>query len=123
MHRTRPSLALVILALAVGGCGDSGAPVRERDGSFTVTLDEYFLRPQEIRVPKGRQLTITVVNKGRLGHTFRIGSINHNVLRIDTLRPGEQKSRTFKLAAGNYRMFCVLANHEELGMRGSLTVG
>ena len=59
MHRTRPSLALVILALALGGCGDGGEPVRERDGSFTVTLDEYFLRPQEIRVPKGRRLTVT----------------------------------------------------------------
>ncbi len=123
MHRTRPSLALVILALALSGCGDAGAPARERDGAFTVTLDEYLIRPQEIRVPKGRQLSITAVNKGRLGHTLRIASINRNVLRIDTLKPGEQKTRSFRLAAGNYRMYCVLANHEELGMRGTLTVG
>ena len=88
MHRTRPSLALVILALALSGCGDAGAPVRERDGAFTVTLDDYLIRPQEIRVPKGRRLTVTVVNQGRLGHTFRIRSVNRNVLRIHTIQPG-----------------------------------
>jgi plastocyanin len=123
MHRTRPSLLLVILALAIGGCGDAGAPVRERGDAFTVTLDDYLIRPQEVRVPKGRRMTVTVVNQGRLGHTFRIRSVNHNVLRITTIKPGERASRSFQLAAGNYTMFCAVANHEELGMSGTLTVG
>jgi plastocyanin len=123
MHRTRPSLLLVILALAIGGCGDAGAPVRERGDAFTVTLDDYLIRPQEIRVPKGRRMTVTVINRGRLGHTFRIRSVNHNVLRITTIKPGERASRDFKLAAGHYTMFCAVANHEELGMSGTLTVG
>jgi len=123
MPRTRPSLALVILALAFGGCGDAGAPVRERGSAFTVRLDDYLIRPQEIRVPKGRRMTVTVVNQGRLGHTFRIRSVNHNVLRITTIKPGERASRSFQLAAGNYTMFCAVANHEELGMSGTLTVG
>jgi plastocyanin len=123
MHRTRPSLLLVILALAIGGCGDAGAPVRERGDAFTVTLDDYLIRPQEIRVPQGRRMTVTVVNRGRLGHTFRIRSVKHNVLRITTIKPGEQASRDFRLAAGTYTMFCAVANHEELGMSGTLTVG
>ena len=123
MHRTRPSLLLGILALAIGGCGDAGAPVRERGDAFTVTLDDYLIRPQEVRVPKGKRMTVTVVNQGRLGHTFRIRSINHNVLRITTIKPGGRASRSFQLAAGNYTMFCAVANHEELGMSGTLTVG
>ncbi len=124
MHRTRPSLLLVILALAVAGCGDAGAPVRERGDTFTVTLDDYLIRPQEVRVPKGRRMTVTVVNQGRLGHTFRIRGPSHNVLRITTIKPGGRASRSFQLAPGsNYTMFCAVANHEELGMSGKLTVG
>ena len=123
MPRTRASLVLVILALALGGCGDAGAPVRERGNAFTVRLDDYLIRPQEVRVPTGRRMTVTVVNQGRLGHTFRIRSVNHNVLRITTIKPGERASRSFQLAAGNYTMFCAVANHEELGMSGTLTVG
>ena len=122
MHRTRTSLALALAVLAIPGCGSAGPPVRE-DTSFTVTLDDYLMRPQQVRVPKGRRLTVTVVNRGRLGHTFRIRSVSRNVLAMTTIQPGEQTSRETRLAAGHYTMYCVLANHEELGMHGTLTVG
>ncbi len=123
MFRTRATLALAIAALLVAGCGDAGPSVRTRSTSFTVTLDDYLIRPQTLRVPKGKRLTVTVANRGRLGHTFRIRSANHNVLRFTTIQPGERASRSFELGAGTYTMFCVLGNHEELGMRGTLTVG
>ena len=98
--------------------------MRARGTSFTVVLDDYLMRPQQLRVPKGRRLTVTVVNRGRLGHTFRIRSVNAQRAG-DSRRsgPGEQPSRGFRLAAGHYAMYCVLANHEELGMYGTLTVG
>jgi plastocyanin len=123
--RTRTFIALPLSALAFAfpACGGSGPTVRERTPNFTVTLDDYLMRPQTLRVPKGRQLTVTAVNRGRLGHTFRIRSINHTVLRLTTIEPGKQFSRSFKLAPGTYRMFCALANHEELGMHGTLVVG
>ena len=124
MPWTRPSLALALAALALTGCGDAGPSVREPTGDFSVTLDEYYMRPQTIRVAKNRRLTVTVVNRGRISHTFRIRSANHNVLAVPSIKPGgSRQRRDFRLAAGTYRMYCVLANHEELGMYGSLTVG
>jgi hypothetical protein len=113
---------LLVLLLVVAGCG-SGPAVRERTGSFTVTLDDYLIRPQQLRVPKDRRLTVTVHNIGRLGHTFRIRSANHVVLALTTIPPGGTKTRSFRLAAGRYTMFCALSNHEELGMHGTLVVG
>src|SRR3954471_18476396 len=118
-----PRLVTLLVLLALTGCGSAGAPAKTNDARFTVTLDDYLIRPQQLRVPKGKRLTVTVVNQGRLGHTFRIRSANHVVLAMTTIRPGERKRRTFQLAPGNYTMFCALANHEELGLYGKLTVG
>ena len=92
--RTPTPAVLVAIALTVTGCGSAGAPVRERGASFTVTLDDYLIRPQELRVPKGRRLTITVVNRGRLGHALRIRGATKNILAFTTIRPGESKTRS-----------------------------
>jgi plastocyanin len=120
--RTPPlALAAALALVFASGCGGA-KPVRETH-AFTITLDDYLIRPQAIRVPKGRRLTVTVHNAGRLGHTLRIRSANHNVMVITTIAPGGSRSRSFKLAPGRYTMYCALANHEELGMSGTLVVG
>ena len=121
--RTLTPVALVAIALPLAGCGGAGEPVRERGTTFTVTLDDYYLRPQELRVPKGKRLTITVTNRGRLGHTLRIRGATRNILAFTALRPGESRTREFSPQKGRYTMYCVLANHEELGLYGKLTVG
>jgi plastocyanin len=115
------TLPLLLAAMTAAACG--GSPTAKAPARFTITLDDYLIRPQRIRLPKGERLTVTVVNHGRLGHTFRIRSVNHTVLALTTIPPGGTKSRSFKLAAGNYTMFCALSNHEELGMSGTLIVG
>ncbi|MBE2318567.1 cupredoxin domain-containing protein [Solirubrobacter sp. CPCC 204708] len=114
---------LVAIALTLAGCGDGGEPVRERGTSFTVAVDDYLVRPQQLRVPKGKRLTMTVINRGRLGHSLRIRGASRNILAFDFTRPGASETRTFKPGPGTYTIYCVLANHEELGLNGSLKVG
>jgi plastocyanin len=65
-----------------------------------------------------------VANRGRLGHTLRIRTRKtaKNVLSFTTIEPGESKTRRFRIGKGTYRVYCVLANHEELGMYGTLVV-
>jgi plastocyanin len=116
-------VAVAAIVLALSGCGSAGAPVRERGTTFTVTLDDYLIRPQELRVPAGRRLTIRVTNRGRLGHTLRIRGATKNILAFTTIKPGETKERQFSPGSGSYTMYCALANHEELGLYGKLTVG
>ena len=118
---TRRLTALLLCALLLAACGGSGAAVRERSRKVAVTLDDYLIRPQTVSVPRG-EVTFTVTNRGRLGHTFRVRGKTKNVLAIQTLEPGESKTETRKLAKGTYTMYCVLANHEELGMSGTLVV-
>jgi len=123
MRVSTRTLAALLVALLAAGCGGAKT-VRERSGTFSVTLGDYLIRPQSIRVPTGQELTITVRNAGKLGHTFRIRAANHVVLSMTTIRPGDTRtSHPFKLKAGRYTMFCALSNHEELGMSGTLVVG
>jgi plastocyanin len=122
-RKTRTLLVLIVTSLLLAACGGSGAAVREPSRRVTVTLDDYFIRPQNLQVHSG-ELTITVANRGRLGHTLRIRTrTDRNVLAFQTLEPGESKTRSFKISRGTYTMYCVLANHEELGMHGTLKVG
>ncbi len=117
----RAALAAALAALAAAGCGERPPAVRESAPRVTITLDDFLIRPQTVSVPRGT-LTITVVNRGRLGHTFRVRGGVHNVLKITTLKPGARTSRSVRLAPGAYTMYCALANHEELGMHGTLVI-
>jgi len=114
--RTLPILAV----LALAGCGE-GPATRVRAHAFTVTLDDYLIRPQNVSAPGG-ELRLTVVNHGRLGHTLRIRVNDKVVLAFMAIPPGHRRTRSFHLRRGSYTMFCAIGNHEELGMRGTLTV-
>src|SRR3954452_14055509 len=114
--RTLPILAV----LALAGCGE-GPTTRVRAHAFNVTLDDYLIRPQNISAPGGG-LRLTVVNHGRLGHTLRIRVNDKVVLAFMGIPTAQQRTRGVGLRKGTYRMFCAIGNHEELGMRGTLTV-
>ncbi len=131
MPRSRARLAVpVALALAsAAGCGgDEPAVVPAR--TLTVALTEYRLDPQDVRVRAGR-LRVVAVNRGTLPH-------NLHVVREDpedrertpddlggtpTAQPGDTRRHTFRrLRRGTYRIVCTVANHDDLGMRGTLEV-
>ena len=121
---SRPVL-LIALALVtlLGGCGGGEAPIRERDGVVEISLTDFRIRPLVVRAPRD-SLTILVRNEGRLAHAFRIrGASEATRLKVPTLKPGADAARVgVTLKRGRWRMFCPLANHEELGMHATLEV-
>jgi plastocyanin len=114
--------ALVVLTLVLlAGCGSAPRTVRAPDGRVDFTLDDYSIAPQKVRVPPGR-VTFTAVDRGRTTHTLRVTDGVRDLLAITTLHPGERGSASATLKAGTYKLYCAIANHEHLGMWGTLVV-
>ncbi len=115
-------LALALPAAALPACGGAEPEVRARDGRIAVTIEDFRYRPQQIRAAPGR-LRFDFVNHGRLAHTFRLergpGRI---VAKVSSLLPGVHATKTVRVRKGEYRFFCALSNHKELGMYGTLVV-
>ena len=122
MSRPAPLIAAALAPL-LGACGGTGDPVRARDGVVEVRLVDFRIKPIVVRAPRD-SLTILVRNEGRLAHAFRIrGASEATRLKVTTLKPGAEAARVgVTLKRGHWRMFCPLANHEELGMHGTLEV-
>jgi plastocyanin len=124
MPSLRHLIAVALLAAAVlpaAGCADDSAPARARDGRVKVTLDDFSISPQRIRAKPGR-LTFEVVNRGKVGHTLRVMGGDKELAGVKTLLPGASATATGTFEKGSYDLVCILGNHEELGMYGTLTV-
>ena len=122
----RPRRAAVLalaaaVALPAAGCADDSAPTRPREGRVKVTLDDFSIAPQRIRAKPGR-LTFEVVNRGKIGHTLRVMRGDTELAGVKTLLPGASGTARGTFEKGSYDLVCILGNHEELGMYGTLTV-
>jgi plastocyanin len=115
------AIAAALAALLLGGCGEPSPAVEARGGRVAIELDDFLIRPQWVRARAGR-LTFSVSNRGRLPHNFRVRGRAGEPVQITTLLPGEGASETVRLGRGDYKMLCTVANHEELGMTGTLVV-
>jgi plastocyanin len=121
---TRLLLLLLCLAAAAvpAGCGaDEPAPVRAESDRIAIRVTDFRYEPQTIRAQPGR-LRVDLTNHGRLAHTFRVERKDAIVAKISSLLPGDRDSTAFRVRKGEYRFFCALSNHEELGMYGTLVV-
>ena len=115
------TIAAAFAALALAGCGGSEPAVEARDRHVELVLDDFLIRPQNVRAPAGR-LTFTVANRGRLPHNFRLRRRDGEPVAISTMLPGRSGRETVALRRGEYKMLCTVANHEQLGMTGRLVL-
>ena len=124
MLRLRAPFAVPValaLAAALAGCGGEGPVARAPDGHVALALHDYYLEPTQVR-PRAGRARFDVVDRGRIGHNLRVFRNGRTYLSISTLKPGERATPTVELPRGAYRLFCSVANHEELGVRGALIV-
>jgi plastocyanin len=117
-----PSLAaLAVAAALLGGCGDRPTTQTAVGDLLTLFEHDFYFDPQVVHATPGR-ITLQIVNRGRVPHNFRLERSGREVARASALKPGRADRVTVTLRRGDYRYFCSIANHEELGLYGTLVV-
>jgi plastocyanin len=109
--------ALVLALRAEPAPGAVAFPAR-----IQAVTTEFRLTLSRIRVPAGR-VRIELANYGEDPHDLKLRRIGGTrVYTIPETAPGERTTRTFRLWAGRYQVWCSVADHRSLGMRAHLRV-
>ena len=121
--RVRASfLAFAVMVAACGGsAATAGPPTALPSGVVAVEAKEYAFTPASITVPAG-SITFSIKNVGTQDHEFEIFNGDQVVDAGQTITPGSTRDTTVALAAGGYTFLCKLNGHDQLGMKGTLTV-
>lgn len=128
------ALGMVVIALAVAAPAGARPTAAAATKATKVTVTEG--KPSELRytlskssVPKG-SVTFNVVNKGKLGHDFKVctkpSSAKPNSCKgkgTIVIKPGKSATLAITFAkAGTYEYICTVPGHAAAGMKGVLKV-
>ena len=143
-HAVVGCVCLLLLVTTVG-CGGSGGNTGggkeeqeeeaspsvasgEQTGAQTpleiiqVNETEMSLDPSEITLQQPGAYVFRAVNVGNVVHSLRIEGNGIEEQQTRDIGPGESADLTVTLGPGTYELDCPVDNHEELGMRGTVTV-
>jgi plastocyanin len=130
-------VGLLLVAVVLTACGDAdrrdrsasaappaatAQPARNVGDATTVhvTTEEFSFALDTTNVPAG-PVTFVVRNDGQAPHDFRLSGNDVNE-KIPIIQAGESKSLTVELKPGTYTYICTVGGHEQMGMKGTLTV-
>jgi plastocyanin len=127
-------LALLLLSFVLAACGDSnaarGAPSGQAgeapaggaadmaDVQVVAKEFEFAVSPAQA---KAGSVTFAVKNDGHAPHDFRIRGEGLEQ-QTAMLQSGDTTQFTVELAPGTYDYQCTVGGHEQLGMKGTLTI-
>jgi iron uptake system component EfeO len=116
------TLAALSITLLLVGC-DSTSTNDDGLGPVTLTIvaTDYAFEPSELSVAAG-EVTFAIRNDGAEEHEFEILQGDRVIDEVEGLVPGLERDLTVELAAGEYQFACLLADHFERGMHGTLTI-
>lgn len=118
-------LVAALLAAAAIGCGgdDTPAPAAERPAdAVRVVETDFELDPANPQIRSTGKVVFDVVNRGETVHALKIETPGRDV-ETDRIAPAESRTLETQLSPGRYTWYCPVANHRDLGMTGTVTVG
>jgi iron uptake system component EfeO len=111
----------VASACSGGATPSAGIATPLPSGAIAIEAKEYQFTPSAITVPAG-DVTFSIRNAGTQDHEFKVFRGDEEVAGVDGFAAGLTRDTTATLAAGEYTFLCKLNGHDQLGMKGTLTV-
>ena len=145
-HAVVGCVCLLLLGAGAAGCSGGGgntgggkeaeqeeepsssvAPGEQTGGEtpleiIQVNETEMSLDPTDITLQQPGAYVFRAVNVGNVVHSLRIEGNGIEEQETRDIGPGESADLAVTLSPGTYELDCPVGNHEELGMRGSVTV-
>ena len=98
------------------------SPAATTAAGMPIIVRDFELDPATVSVT-GTTVALAVTNDGPTIHNVKVRDGAGTVLfGTRDLREGESESIEKDMAPGEYVLFCSLAGHESLGIKGTLTV-
>ena len=116
-----PAVATLVVACGGGGGASAGPATPVPSGVIAIEAKEYAFTPSSVSVAAG-SVRFAVKNAGTQEHEFEVFKGDQVVDEVEGIVPGLTKDATMTLAAGEYTFVCKLNGHDQLGMKGTLTV-
>lgn len=110
------SAAALLAVVGVVAAPALGSRTHATATAVTVTATEFKFKLSKTSVSHG-SVTFTLVNKGHVGHDFKIGG-----KKTPVVKPGKSAKLTVTLKAGKAAYLCTVPGHSAAGMKGTLTV-
>ncbi len=112
---------VLLLSACIGPAAPSGpgGSVSELSTDVKLVATEFKYEPAVVRVPAGREITITLENRGAIEHDLHIPAFGVHLVP----RPGQTVKAAFRAdKPGTYEFECTIPGHKEAGMKGQLVV-
>jgi len=111
-------LALLCLLPFAAACTPA-AQGAEGPAEQTLSMRQFRFQPEELRLPAGEQVQLTLDNLELLPHSLDIDALGIHV----PLEGQEQKTITVPaLPPGEYELYCGVPGHREAGMVSTLVI-
>ena len=118
-------VGVMCVALALGGCGgaspSAAAPTPVASGVLAIEAKEYVFTPAGASVPAGT-VRLAISNNGTENHEFEVLAGETSLGKVTSFPRGTTRDLTLALDPGTYTLICRLNGHDQLGMKGTLTV-
>ncbi|HLL87612.1 MAG TPA: cupredoxin domain-containing protein [Thermoleophilaceae bacterium] len=132
---TRPATLAVVAALAACGGrqeppqkqgtegGGAPAPATRPVETVEVRETDFAIDPPNVRIQRPGKVRFRVDNAGRAPHALEIEGPEGEV-ETKVLQSGDSATLTADLSKpGRYKWYCPVGDHEQKGMKGTVTVG
>lgn len=112
---------VLLFGLILTACGGRGEKADDStSGPIKVITQNIRFKPDTLTVKAGQLVTVEIVNKDSVPHTFEIEGVEGVGVGIP---PGSEGTLEFTIdQPGTYTIFCGVGSHRAQGMVGTLTV-